>query len=369
MPRWLGALILATAFAAAFWRVPEVAAPAFLPPALAAARPAQPALLTGTMLPMAGIVAQAPSLVELADGKLAAAWTAGSDDTADDLAIRLSILDSDGWRPPQVIVSREGTAGALFAHVRRIGQPVLYREGGWLHLWYIAVGPGGSRLLVHTRSTDGGRQWSPPVRLSHAPLAGFGTARGGPPLPLADGGIGLPLAHDLFSAHGEWLRLDARGRVVDKARLASPAPAPQPVVAALDAQRALALSRDAGPPPGQVRALRTDNGGLAWTAVDAPGLPNPNLPLALLRLADGRLLLGGNAASGRDKLMLWLSNDDGQSWQESRIIEAATDTNAAFTAPDLLQGRDGRIHLVYLRRDDGIRHVAFTPAWLAGEQQ
>lgn len=365
LPRWLAALAFSAALGAAFWRMPDAGSPSFPPPPPATSNKL-PALFVGQMLPAAGIVAQAPSLVLLTDGRLGAAWTAGSSEDASDLAIHFSVLERDGWRLPQAIATREGTAGSLFAHIRRIGQPVLYREGSWLHLWYIASGPGGNRLMVHSRSTDGGQQWSPPERLATSPLAGFGTGLGSPPLALADGGIGLPLAHELFAGHGEWLRLDARGRIVDKVRLAHPAKAPQAAVVSLDERRALALSRDAGPAPGQVRAVLTSDGGQQWSAIDDPDLPSPNLPLALLRLNDGRLLLAGNPAAGREKLMLWISGDEGRSWQASRVIEAATDSHASFTAPSMLLGRDGRIHLAYLRREEGVRHVEFTPAWLDG---
>lgn len=367
LPRWLAALIFSLALGVAFWRTPDIAAPALLPPPPASSSRLPP-LFVGQMLPGAGLVAQAPSLVQLADGRIAAAWTAGSADDASDLSIHFSILERTGWQAPTPIATREGTAGALLAHIRRIGQPVLYSEGSWLHLWYIASGPGGSRMVVHSRSTDSGRQWSPAQRLSTSPLAGFGSGLSAPPLALADGGLGLPLSHDLFAAHSEWLRLDARGQVVDKARLAHPVPTPQAAVIALSEQRALALSRDAGPPPGRVRAVRTENGGLQWIAADDPGPANPNLPLAALRLADGRLLLAGNPAAGRETLMLWISADDGRSWQESRVIEATTDSNASFTAPSLLLGRDGRIHLAYLRRSEGIRHASFSPAWVDGGQ-
>jgi hypothetical protein len=366
LPRWLGALAFSAAFAAAVWRMPEVTAPSFPPPPPPATSSQLPVLFAGEMLPVTGLVTQAPSLVMLPDGRLGAAWTAGSADDASDLVIHFSILERDGWRPPQAVATREGTAGGLLAHIRRIGQPVLYSEGSWLHLWYIASGPAGNRMLVHSRSTDGGRQWSTPVRLSTSPLAGFGTNLGSPPVALADGGLGLPLAHDLIAGHGEWLRLDARGRVIDKARLTHPARTPQAAVIALDEQRALALASDGGPAPGQVRATLTVNGGLLWTAGDDPGPPSPNLPLAMLRMADGRLLLAGNPAAGREKLMLWISADEGQSWQDSRVIEAATDTNASFTAPSLVLGRDGRIHLAYLRRSEGIRHVTFSSAWVDG---
>ncbi|HEX6735760.1 MAG TPA: exo-alpha-sialidase [Azonexus sp.] len=367
IPRWLSAALFAAALGAAFWRIPPVGAPAFAPPpAVNAGR--LPALYAAQMLPMAGAVAAAPSLAQLPDGRIAAAWVAGSDDTADDLAIHFSILGRDGWSDPRPIANRESTAGGLFAHVRRVGQPQLYAEGSWLHLWYAAVGIGGSAnvALVHSVSTDAGRSWSKPARLPVSPLAGFGTTPAGPPLALADGGIGLPLQHELFASHGEWLRLSADGRSMDKVRLAHPRSAPQPAVLALDPQRAVALLRDAGAPPGQVRAVHSADGGQSWQAAPDPGPANPGTPLAVLRLPGGRLLLAGNPASGREMLALWLSADEGASWQAGPTVEAAADGAADFSAPALLLGRDGRIHLAYVWRGQGIRHVVFSEAWLDG---
>lgn len=366
-PRWLSAALFAAGLGAAFWRMPVVDAPAFVPPPAAVASQL-PAAQHAQMLPGAGAIAQPPSLVQLADGRIAAAWTAGSDDDATDLAIHFSTLGSDGWSAARPIVTRESTAGGLFAHIRRVGQPVLHGEGSWLHLWYVATGIGGNAMLAHSVSTDGGRSWSRPERLPTSPLSGFGTGLRAPPLALADGGLGLPLSHDLFAGHGEWLRLTTNGRLVDKVRLAHDRRTLQPAVVALDEQRALALLRDGGPRPGEVRAVTTVDGGQQWAMTDNPGPPNGDLPLAALRLADGRLLLAGNAQQGRESLMLWLSSDAGKSWQASRHIESAADGGAAFTAPALLLGRDGHIHLAYVWRNQGIRHVRFTPAWLNGER-
>lgn len=367
LPRWLPATLFAAALAAALWRTPELAAPAFVPPpAPAASR--LPAQFAAQPLPGAGLFAAAPSLVQLPDGRLGAAWVAGSSADAEDLAIHFSSLGRDGWSKPQPIANRESSAAGLFAHVRRVNRPRLYAEGSWLHLWYAAVGIGGSAnvALAHSVSTDGGRSWSKPERLPLSPLAGFGTAPAGPPLALADGGVALPLQHELFAGHGEWLRLSATGRIIDKQRLAHPARTPQPAAAVLDGQRALALLRDAGPAPGQLRAARSDNGGQSWQAAADPGPANPDTPVALLRLASGRLLLAGNPAAGRGTLALWLSADDGRTWQAARTIESSADGGADFSEPDLLLGRDGRIHLAYSWRNRGIRQVSFSEAWLAG---
>ncbi|MDP3439263.1 MAG: exo-alpha-sialidase, partial [Azonexus sp.] len=168
--------------------------------------------------------------------------------------------------------------------------------------------------------------------------------------------------------HGEWLRLSPTGQILDKVRLPLETSARQPAVIALDAQRALALLRDAGAEPGKIQLATTDNGGLSWQAGAALPLANPNSAIALLRLKSGRLLLAGNPAIGREALLLWLSADAGQTWQASRTVEAATDGGADFTDPVLLQARDGRIHLVYTWRQQRIKHAVFSEAWLDGGQ-
>jgi predicted neuraminidase len=364
-PGWLPATLFALALGAALWRQAEPPAPVF-----AATTPATaplPPLFAAGLLPPAGATVLTASLAELADGRIGVAWTAGSSDDATDLAIHFSTLDRAGWSQPVPIATRESTAGGLFAHVRRIGAPLLHADGDRLHLWYASTGIGGlAGALVHSRSTDGGRSWSKPARVQTSPFANLGNAASAPPLPLADGGLGLPLDHELFSGHGEWLRLAASGRIFDKVRLAHAGRPRQPAVVALDQQRALALLRDAGPAPGQIRAATTVDGGQHWQAGAGPGLANPDAPLALLRLPSGRLLLAGNPQQGREVLQLWLSADQGQTWQASRSIEAAADGAADFSSPALLLGRDGRIHLAYSWRRQGIRYATFSEAWLIG---
>lgn len=366
LPRWLPAALFAAALGAALWRQAAPPAPAFVAPAAPAATPLPP-LFSAGMLPPAGATVLTASLTELADGRIGVAWTAGSDDDASDLAIYFSTLDRNGWSEPAPIATRESTAGGIFAHVRRIGAPLLHAEGSRLHLWYASTGFGGlAGSLVHSLSTDDGHSWSKPARVPTSPFANRGSAPSGTPLPLADGGLGLALDHDLFAGHGEWLQLAPSGRIVTKVRLKHAGRTRQPAVVALDDQRALALLRDAGPAPGQIRAATTADGGQHWQAAAGPGQANPDAPLALLRLPSGRLLLAGNPPQGRETLQLWLSADQGQTWQASRSLETAADGAADFSAPALRLGRDGRIHLVYSWRGQGIRYATFSEAWLSG---
>ncbi len=175
--------------------------------------------------PAARTSAQRASLTRLADGRLAAAWL--DEGAAETAAIRLAVRDNQGWREVGRIATRESTAAAAFMHARRLGRPILWAEGGWLHLWYEAypLGPGAGASIMHSVSTDGGRSWQRTRRLESGPFGGLGSRLGDIPRPLADGGVLLPLEED--GREGPWLRLAATGHLVGQPRqLPSAVPAP-----------------------------------------------------------------------------------------------------------------------------------------------
>ncbi len=365
LPRWLPPLLFLLALAGAAWRAPFPAAPAFVPPP--AAQPDRnPPSFAAALLPTAAPSAHAAALAELADGRIAAAWFAGTREGAADVAVWLATLGADGWSQPQSIATREGTAAATRAYVRKVGNPVLYAEGSQLHLWFVSVAMGGwaGSSLNHAVSADGGASWSPATKLQTSPFFNISTLGRAPPVPLANGGLGLPVYHEFIAKHGEWLRLAADGRIVDKVRMAQARRTLQPAVAVLDERHALAALRDAGPGPGQVRAAASADGGRHWLAAEALPLPNPNSSVALLRLQSGRLLLAGNGAGNRNQLLLWLSDGAGKTWRLTRTVESDADDLVEFSYPALLQSRDGRIHLAYTWRRQGIKHAVFSEAWL-----
>jgi len=367
LPRWLPPLLFLLALAGAAWRAPFPAAPAFVPPP--AAQPDRnPPSFAAALLPTAAPSAHAAALAELADGRIAAAWFAGTREGAADVAVWLATLGTGGWSAPQPIATREGTAAATRAYVRKVGNPVLYAEGERLHLWFVSVAMGGwaGSSLNHAVSVDGGATWSPPVKLQTSPFLNISTLGRAPPLPLADGGLGLPVYHEFVAKHGEWLRLGADGRIVDKVRMAHEVRTLQPAVAVFDERHALAVLRDAGPGPGRIRTAASADGGERWPAAADLPLPNPNSSVALLRLHSGRLLVAGNGAGNRNQLLLWLSDDAGKTWRLARTVESDADELAEFSYPALLQARDGRIHLAYTWRRQGIKHAVFSEAWLAG---
>ena len=352
--RFASAALFAIALGAAYVRTPAPPAPGFVTGVNAAIAPLA-AMKSAGNLPPAGAQASAPSLTQLPDGRIAVAWL-GSDAAGENSAVWLSLLSASGWSEPQPIANRENTGGATFMHVNAVARPIIQANGETLHFWHEAVLPGGGRFIAYARSTDDGSTWSKPVRLAASPLGPVGTRLSAAPLPLADGGFALPASGS--GGHGEWLRLTAEGRLVDLQRLQA---GKQPVAAARDSQHAVIASQPST--SGFLLTGRTADGGRSWTEMpDGPQIAAA--PLALLSLPEGRLLLAGNPAAGRNVLRLWLSADGGSSWQACRDIDNAPDGGASFADPGLLRGSDGRLHLVYSWRQQHIRHVTFSEAWL-----
>ncbi len=367
LPRWLAPTLFVLALAGAAWRAPWPAAPAFVPPPPAAVD-SSPAFFSAAMLPTAAPSAHAVALAELADDRIAAAWFAGTREGAADVAVWYATLGAEGWSAPRAIATREGTAAATLAYARKVGNPVLHAEGERLHLWFVSVALGGwaGSALNHAVSIDGGANWSLPTRLQTSPFLNISTLGRAPPVALADGGLGLPVYHEFIAKHGEWLRLAPTGGVIDKVRMPQNRRTLQPAVAVLDESHALAILRDNDAGPGRIRVATTVDGGKHWPAADALPLPNPNSSVAMLRLKSGRLLIAGNGESGRNQLVLWLSDDAGKNWRTAATVESDADPQAEYSYPALLQDRDGRVHLAYTWRRQGIKHAVFSEAWLNG---
>jgi predicted neuraminidase len=366
-PKWTAAAFFAIALASALWRAPTPESAAFVRPS-AATPSVLPAEFAVEKLPVVAATAHSSSLTELPDGRLAAAWFAGSREGASDVNIWFAIRDAKGWNAPRVVASPADTAAATGAVVRALGNPVLYTQAKRLHLWYVSVAFGGWSVssINHKTSDDGGETWSPAEKLVTTPFLDISTLVRAPPVALADGGLGLPVYQEFVTKRAEWLRLSPQGRILGKTRMPSPRPGLQPAVAALDEHNALALLRDADQRAGRVMVDVSADGGANWRASVSLDIGNFDSSVALLRLASGRLLLAANPENGRHLLQLFLSDDDGKTWQAARIVESDPAGKAEYSYPALLQTSDGRIHLAYTYRREAISHAVFSEAWLTG---
>jgi len=87
--------------------------------------------------------------------------------------------------------------------------------------------------------------------------------------------------------------------------------------------------------------------GKTWTPVEKLPIRHPTSRFFVRRLTSGALLLVKHGAlqekSGREKLMAFISDDDGASWQGGLMLDERDD----ITYPDGVQAPDGKIYVVY----------------------
>jgi predicted neuraminidase len=89
------------------------------------------------------------------------------------------------------------------------------------------------------------------------------------------------------------------------------------------------------------------DGGKTWSAVEPSSLRHPTARFFIRRLRSGHLLLVKhgplNERTRREKLMAFVSDDDGKSWEGGLMIDDREDV----TYPDGVQADDGTIYIVY----------------------
>ncbi|MCL2162291.1 MAG: exo-alpha-sialidase [Betaproteobacteria bacterium] len=369
--RYLPVAVFAIALALALPMLkplPESAARSVTPSTAATPTTIAQSNMERLFLPNPAASAHSVSLADLGGSHIAAAWFAGSREGAPDVDIVFATFDGKAWSQTRPIMTRARVQNDTGRRVGKLGNPVLWRDtAGRLHLWFVSVGYGGwaCSAINHSLSDDDGITWSPARRLITSPFFNISTLVRSAPILLADGGVALPVYHELAAKRPEWLRLDARGQIVDKQRIPASVGLLQPSAVAFDAHDIIVLMRDASRKH-RVHATRSTDGGARWTHAVATDLPNPDASVALLHLADGRLLLASNPDEhGRGQLALQVSSDRGQSWSPPQFVERGADEkNKGYSYPALFQDENSIVHLAYTWRREAIVHLRFAPAEL-----
>jgi len=134
----------------------------------------------------------------------------------------------------------------------------------------------------------------------------------------------------------------------------------------------VAYMRDNGPPPQRVPVSESKDNGETWSEALDSDIPNPGSSVEVIATREGRWVMALNdTEKGRQRLSLWMSDDEGKTWRWKRAVE--DETEGGYSYPSLLQARDGSLHLTYShsRRPapgekelQTIRHVRTNFAWI-----
>jgi predicted neuraminidase len=184
------------------------------------------------------------------------------------------------------------------------------------------------------------------------------------PTVLRSGRILLPLYSDTYSVSIMAIS-DDRGQTWFASRPLAGFGNIQPAVLEKNDGALVAYMRENGPLD-RIRVAESGDQGLSWGPVGITQFPNPGSGLDALRLSNGHwLLVYNDTTSGRNRLAVSLSDDEGKSWKWTRHLE--NQSNGSFHYPSMIQARDGTVHSVYsyfVAGGKSMKHVTFNEAWV-----
>ena len=279
----------------------------------------------------------ASTLIRLSNGDILSAWFAGSWEKGPDVAIWMSRRTKDGWQKPWIVADTRGIAlwnPVLFQ--RQDGRIFLfYKEGATIPNW---------RTLVKI-SDDEGKTWTDSRELVEGDQIGGRGPVKNKCITLSDGTILAPasLEGETWDAFVD-ISTDG-GDSWNMSQLVPLRRADYHVVDRLPDRR-LCYGKGVIQPtlwesaPGKVHMLlrstssaifRSDSedGGKTWCTAYQSGLPNNNSGIDLVKLHNGNLVLAYNPTGNlpnyykgpRTPLVLSLSTDNGESWQQILTLE------------------------------------------------
>jgi len=304
----------------------------------------------------------ASTIAETTPGELISAWFGGTAEGNKDVGIWVSRLENGAWTAPVEVATGMQPDGKRWP----CWNPVLFQKPGGALLLFYKVGPSPVKWWGLVRSsTDGGRTWSDPVRLSREGT----TIDGGPvgpiknkPVQLADGSLLAPSSTEAngWRVHFErstdggatW---DVIGPVNDGQAIG----AIQPSILDVGGGNLLALGRTQK--SRRIFRIESDDSGCTWGGMTLTDLPNPNSGTDAVTLVDGRhLLIYNHSEKARSPLNIAVSRD-GRSWKP--VVKLETE-DGEFSYPAIIQAADGNVHVTYTSNRKKIAHAVIDPTQL-----
>ena len=315
----------------------------------------------------------ASTLVQLRNGGLMCCWFGGSHEGEADVAIYGARRGAEGsWSAPVKLADG----------VEANWNPVLfYGEDGVLLLYYKEGQQIASWRTMVLKSSDDGLSWSAPAELVAGDVSGGRGPVRNKPIRLASGRIlaGGSTEHGIWQAFTDisddegatWRKStavaieDLQYKQGEKTAESDIAVSAQSFYGRGVIQPSLWQSADGSvhmllrSSEGFVFRADSEDEGESWSAAYALSLPNNNSGLDLVRLEDGKLLLVCNPVAAnwgmRSPLSLFLSEDDGYTWEKLFDLETAL---GEFSYPAIIaQGEDVYISYTFDRKNIAVVHM------------
>jgi len=304
---------------------------------------------------LASLPAQHSSLV-------AAAWFAGERESAPDVRIAFSSFDKtrQRWTPAVFIVDRHLLGQQLGFGIRRLGNPVLWRDDNdHLHLFVVGTGIGGwaTSRIIHLQqrgdtlsTTD--PQFAPRAVLPLSWLWNLSYLVRNSPVVLANGAVVLPIYFELGSKYPALAKLDRTGSFRGIARISRKPNLLQPAVLPISEHRWFAYMRMSGGNH-RIAMAETQDAGTHWHDRPDLQLPNPNASVAAINANGFHALTFNPSSTGRDQLVT-ATSANGERWRISAQL-AIGETGDEFSYPAMLWHEN----TLWVSYTDRRRHIAW----------
>ena len=220
------------------------------------------------------------------------------------------------------------------------------------------VSAGGWAAATLTHVTDGTAR-----KLNLSPILNRSHLAKSPVIDMQGGMTLIPAYFEMGNGYGVAALVDADYRVRAQAAIPTDSAAIQPMIVPTSPQNAVAIFRRFDKTTDRLLASWTDDGGKSWTRTKALTLPNPDAPVAAVRLSDGRILMLYNDAADRaDTLRFAVSSDGGRTWQPGRRLDGPG--KGALRYPMMMVLGNGRIAATYSTGSkSGIVAHEFSADW------
>lgn len=281
--------------------------------------------------------------------QMLAFWFAGERESAPNVQIAMSWFDrsAQAWMPARFVLNRFELGHKLGFGIRRLGNPVAWRDAdGRIHLFVVATGLGGwaAGRIAHLQQAGDAAAlaaqkpqdyaFEAPSVLPLSWLWNISYLVRAAPMPLADGGMLLPVYFEIGIKYPAALRFGPRGEFLGLTRISMRGDTLQPSVVPISPTHWLAFMRDHSSAR-QVPVAHTHDAGQTWHDTANLAVANPGSSLAALRMPDGRLVMALNSLpDSRRHIDLALSSD-GLAWETAVAMERSGKVDDEFSYPAL----------------------------------
>lgn len=316
-------------------------------------------------------VAHSPA-IRIIGSEFSIIWFDGTREAATDVIIKSIQFHKtdDLWiaGSPLPLISRDslGSVTSPKQKVLILGNTIdFHGETDGVLATIVSIGGWAMSSIAHVQLKDDIPQKA--TKLSLSPALNRSHLVRSPMISFTDGDYGLPAYFEMGNAFGELVRLTPDGRVNDKIRITNGRLGIQPMIVVTSPLEAVALLRNFSKASGNLVASWTKDGGKSWSKQEFLDIPNPDSPVAALRLSNEKILMAFNDSTDRrNNLKLAVSEDDGHTWTRIFTLEDHGEEPGTDTRYPMMQYLpDGQIVLTYSwGSKKGIRAYIFNESWV-----